>query len=437
VSPPGARRRLAIALGAVTIAALALRVAGLGAQPLLGDDALAGLTARNFVRSGWPGPMMWHHPRLRDLLVYSSAAVLGAGPWGLKGWSVLLGTLAVPATGCMVWAARASLPAAVLSAAAVAVDPLHVDFSRQAVNDVYVSFFPVAAIAMLLVYAERRRPMQLVAAGAFLALGLASKWSAAFPVAAAVALTLPPMLSATSRREKLADLALFGAALVLLPLAMYVLTWWPWFGRGHDLVEFVQFQRAIGREAATHAGAAGTVLPGFPSHLVGAWRWYLQPVWWVDYGTAATRPGGDTGFFLSGIGNPVTWLATLPASAWAALRWLRARDRTAGALLVLWLAAYLPFALVPRPIFANSAVVVLPFSAALVGLAAARLWERARALVVGWAAVALLASILLWMPAVGRSFGPSDAAVRSMVRSSALDPANHPTVRIYGVDRSP
>jgi 4-amino-4-deoxy-L-arabinose transferase-like glycosyltransferase len=421
----------------VTLVGLLLRAAGLAGQPLLADDVLAGASAHNFVESGWPGPTMWHHPRLRDLLVYASTATLGPGAWGLKAWSVLLGTLAVPATGWLVWTVSASLPASVLSAALVATDPLHVAFSRQAINDVYVSFFPVVAVIALLAYGRRRRPWQLALAGVFLGLGVASKWSAAFPVAAAAALVLPGVLGASgSRRERSAELALAAASLLLLPAAVYVLAHWPWFGRGHDLGEFATFQRAMGAEAATHTGMAGTMVAGYQGYLVGAWRWFLQPVWWVDVigprpGRVGVPPGG---LFLPGVGNPVTWLATLPAAALGAWRWFRERDRAAGTLLALWLAAYLPFALVPRPIFANSAVVIVPFWAALVGLAAAHLRERARLLVAGWAAVALVLAALLWVPLTGRRVGPADALVRVLVSPRALDLAYHPAAPIYGVD---
>jgi 4-amino-4-deoxy-L-arabinose transferase-like glycosyltransferase len=437
VTRSAADRRPWIGIAAVTVLALAVRALGLADQPLIADDELAGLTARNFVGFGWPGPTMWHHPRLRDLLVHLSTGALGQGAWGLKLWSVLLGTLTVPGTAWMVRLAGAGWPAALLSAAIVAIDPLHAGFSRQAINDVYVAFFPVAAIVALLLYAERRRPWQLVAAGAFLGLGLASKWSAIFPVGAAALLTLPRVVaSLRSRAERLAELAFAGAALGLLPAAVYLLTFWPWFGRGHDLGAFVRFQAAMGAEATTHTGMAGTMVAGFTGYLVGAWRWFVQPVWWVDAigpGTAqAGVPAG--GLLLPAVGNPVTWLATLPAAAWAGLRWLRERDRTAGFLLAVWLAAYLPFVLVPRPVFANSAVVVVPFWAALVGLAAARLGERARGPVATWAAVAVVTAFLLWLPATGQRFAPSDALVRVLVPPVGLDLANHPATSISGVD---
>jgi dolichyl-phosphate-mannose--protein O-mannosyl transferase len=401
-----------------------------------GDDLLAGATARNFVEFGWPGPTMWQHPRLRDLLVRWSTGALGANAWGLKVWSVLVGTLCVPATGYLVRRVGGSRAAAILAAAIVATDPLHVDFSRQAINDVYVSFFPVAAILALLAYAKRGRPWLIVAAGFFLALGMASKWSAAFPVGAAAALTLPAtVLAAGSRRGRAAEIALDVAALVLLPAAVYLLTFWPWFGRGHDLLEFVRFQRAMGSTAVTTTGFAGTMVNGFQGYQIGAWRWFLEPVWWVD-AIAPTRAGGGY-VFLPGVGNPLTWLATLPAVAWASWRWLRTRDRTAGILLVLWLAAYLPFVLVPRPIWTNAAVIVVPFWAALVGLAAAHLWERSRVVVAAWAVTAVGVALLLWVPVTGRRFAPSDAAIRALVPPLALDPSSHPTNTFFDAEGGP
>ena len=433
-------RPLALALAAVTLAGLLLRAVGLGGQLVHGDDLLAGQTARNFVEFGWPGPTMWHHPRLRDLLVHASTTLLGANPWGLKIWSVLAGTLCVPATGWLLWLVGGSRVAAVLAAAIVATDPLHVDFSRQAINDVYVAFFPLAAVFALVVYAERRRPWVLVLSGLLLGMGLASKWPAAFPVAVAAALFLPSVIAAAgSRRAQGAELLFEAAALALLPVALYVLTFWPWFGRGHDLVEFLGFQRAMGTVAATTTGYAGTGAAALGGYQVGAWRWFVQPTWWVDAVAGAPGRGGAPGsvLFLTGVGNPLTWLATLPAAGWAAWRWLRTRDRTAGVLLALFLASYVPFVLVRRPIWTNAAVIVVPFWATLVGLAAARVWERSRPLVVGWAAAALAVALLLWPPAVGWRFATSDALVQAIVPAVALDPASHPASTFFGVEAGP
>jgi 4-amino-4-deoxy-L-arabinose transferase-like glycosyltransferase len=423
---PGSRRKIA-ALVALGLLALLLRVVGLGAQPLSRDDVAVAATAHNFATEGWPEPTMWNHPRLRDLLVHSSLGALGAGPWGIKAWSVLLGAATAPATAMLVSAASGSTPAALLAGALVATDPLHVDFSRQGINDVYLGFFPVAAAVALLWYRERRRTGALAAAGVLLGLGIASKWGAAFPVAAvAFACLAPALRTAPSARDRAAEALRIGAALVLLPLTVYLVTWWPWFGRGHGLAELLRFHLSMARETVTHTGYPGTKLPGFPGEVVGAGRWFVQPIWYVDW-IRPGRPGlPPEGLFLAGVANPAVWLATLPAAAWAVARRIRDRDATAGLLALALAGAYLPFLLAGRPIWTNSAVGVLPFSAAVVGWAAARLHERWRVPVRAWVVAAALLAAALWPPAVARSSATSDAVLRTLVSPLAFAPENHP-----------
>lgn len=421
-SPTASVTRLLIALTAL---ALLMRSIGLGAQVLAPDDVAVGITAHSFVERGWPEPTMWNHPRLRDLLVYLSLHALGDGAWGLKLWSVLLGTLSVPATAALVLALGGGIGAAGVAGLLVALDPLHLDFSRQAINDVYLAFFPVAAILATLRYRARRRPGWLAVAGLMLGLGLASKWGAAFPVGAAAAVVWVEALGAErSARGRAAETTLFLACLVILPLAVYLATFLPWFAAGHDLPEWLGLQRAMAFETATHTGYPGSKRPGFPGEILSPIRWFAAPTWFVSHIPPET--GSERMRLLAGVGNPATWMATLPSLAWASKRWLRDHDRAAGWLALLFLAAWLPFVVVRRPIWPNSAIGVLPFAFALVAWAAVRLHSRLPWPVRAWGALAALLAALLWWPAVGVETPVMERTVRALVSPAALEPPPSP-----------
>jgi dolichyl-phosphate-mannose-protein mannosyltransferase len=425
VSAPGRRAALAIAL--VAGLALTLRTVHLSDQPLIDDDASVGLTAQQFTTNGLPEPTMWNHPRLRDSLVAASLAAFGETPWGLKLWSVLLGAACAPAVMALVIAVGASGTAAVIAGLLVALDPLHLDFSRQAINDVYLAFFPVAALVATWRYRTGHRTGWLVAAGALFGLGLASKWSVAVPLAfAAAVVARDAWRRCAGPGERAIELGFAAAALAVLPLAIYAVTFLPWFGRGYSLAEWVTFHKAMAFETATHMGYPGTKRPGFEGELVGAWRWFLQPVYYADI---VAPEVGRAPAYIVGIGNPVAWLAVWPAVAFAGWRALRRRDRTAALLLALFACAYLPFALsVRRPIWTNSAVAVVPFAMALVGFAAAELWRVRRALAGAWMVAAAFAAAVLWFPAAGVSTSLSDPVIHAIVPPIAFVPKHPPGV---------
>ncbi len=406
----------------LTAGAAGARLLGLASQPLIDDDRLVADTAANFAASGWPEPTMWNHPRLRDLLVHASAQLWGGGPLALKGWSVLLGTLSVPAAAWLVLAAGGDPVAALAAGLLLAVDPLHLDFSRQAINDVYLAALGPAAVAALWRHRSTGRARWLAAAGALLGLGLASKWAAAFPVAVAAAPLLWDLRHRTGGGSRPSRAALAVAALVLLPAAVYLATFLPWFTRGGGLGDWVRLQLEMARETSTHTGYAGTKLPGYFGEQIGAWRWFLTPTWYADY---AVVPGSSEvpGILLIvGIANPAAWLLLWPALAWALRRWWRG-DAPAGRLAAAFLGAYLPFLLVRRPIWANSAPTVLPFAAAVIGVAFAAARRRWRRVADGWLALAALGGALLCFPAAGLRLGPSEAIVEAIVPPEGLVPA--------------
>ena len=395
-------------LAAIAVAGLLVRGCGLVDQPPLGDDQSAGRSAANFVERGHPGPTMWHHPRLRDLLVWTSTRAAGTTKLGLVLPSLLLGALTIPLVGLL--GRRLAGPGAGLVAAALlALDALHVDYSRQAVQEVYTAFFGAAGVLLALRYADARRGGWLVASGVAFGLGAASKWSVAFPLAVTLA-----WIAASHLRERgepastrVARVAFAVAALGLVPFSVYLLTWTPWFFQGRDLLDWVDLHRLMAAEVRTHGGFAEADLE-LPHD---AWRWFVQPVAFADFTMGSHGP-----LAVVAITNPLVWPAALPALLFVARRAWRARRTEDALIAALFLGTYLPFLLTSRPIWVHSALAVLPFAFIAIAAFLARLRdEGARARVALWAYAVVVVVVSVPLLALATGHGMEVGALRGLV----------------------
>jgi len=388
------RTRFLLALGAVTAAAAALRLYGVASQPLLGDEQLAAATATHFVRSGQFGPTMWFHPNLRNLVLWGVGEALGHGPLALRSTSLVLGVLSVPLIATLLHLLTQDSRAALVASALLAVEQVHVTFSRQAIQETWTTFlFLSGTIAAVLAW-RRRAQWWLAVAGVAFGLGVASKFHALFPLAACLA--AGALLSWRERSPALA--AWIVACLVLLPATIYLATYAPWFARGYGLAEWLEMQRVVLRAMVTHAGN-----PMDQAIDTAAWQWFLRPMGYANFVFAAGSP-----FITISYSNPVVWLAVLPAAV-LTTRAVRLDPASAAGerfLLALFATAYLPLALSPRPIWLLSSLAVLPFALMLVALAVTRLVAARPALkwlAVTWGALVLASSLALYPMATGRA----------------------------------
>lgn len=394
--------RFKAALMAIVLFSLALRVYGLWQQPPLHDEVLCALTADNYVEHGRLGPIMPNHPNLRNLIVYASMKLFGAGAMGLRGPSVLMGTLGVLLLGLLVRRVSGSAGAGLAAAFLLALDPVHLAMSRQAIQEVHTVFFTLMGCLMfVLAYDGQwglRRSVLMVLAGLAFGLALASKAHALFPLVlcggAAIWLAL--------RGRRWDEVLLVLAALVMLPLAVYMLTWLPWFNRGYGLGEWIYMQRSLFAMTLWHGGN-----PMDSMIDTSAWKWFIKPF----MGYANFTYAGGRAYVTVAVGNPVVWMLVWPAvlyCAWS-LRRGAARALSAGGshiafVLGLFLVSYLPLALSPRPIWVLSSLAASPFAYALVGMAAVSLPQsiRRRALSVYFSLV-LLAGLMLYPLSIGRA----------------------------------
>lgn len=406
---PSAPVSFGVALALLTLGGALLRGVGLPDQVIFADDRLVAESAVAFVERGRIGPTMWHHPHLRDLLVYPAVAFGGASKLALVAWSLALGVALVPLVGLLGRRLSGSRLLGLLAAFLVAVEPIHVDFSRQAVHEVYMATFAVLGVWLALRHAERGGMASLLGAGAAFGLGIASKWI----VAAPAAVTLGWLLWSARRDavrlggagpRPLAALRL--TALLVVPFLVYLGTFLPWVAAGNDLADLVRLHAAMLRENAIHAGGH----PAVTIHTGRAVLWFFMPVVWTDFAMGAGGP-----VILAGFTQPLLWLLGLPALLLLGRRALAARSEPFALLLALLLASWLPFALSPRPIYANSSLNVLPFAAIAVAVLVEAVGARLRRprLPMAYAVSVLLVAAPLEILALG--YAPRVSAFRTVI----------------------
>jgi 4-amino-4-deoxy-L-arabinose transferase-like glycosyltransferase len=328
--------------------------------------------------------------------------------------------------------------------------------SRIAMNDVYVGLFIVAALTLLIFLLEqpmagrRARLAVLVglpSVGVLLGLALASKWVGAYAVGAAVLLVLirsplgrglalgglialtaflgwqaiavspanwtfllmmiavtlvcaaaivrlrgQPVDRAPSwadpRRRAGMPFAWALVCLTLIPLAVYVLTFVPWaVATGADAQAFLDLQVQMYRFHDELRVTHGASSPWW------AWPFGLKPVW----GYYETLLDG-TQTMVFGAGNPVLlWLSVVAVGFGAWQAWVR-RSAGLAIVLILFLAAWLPWVRIDRFTLNYHYYVALPFALILLAYLLAELWHGPSRRT--WALARVASSLVLVTPAL-------------------------------------
>jgi len=190
------------------------------------------------------------------------------------------------------------------------------------------------------------------------------------------------------------------ACLVVIPLAVYVASYYPWVELGNRWTEslpagnagqtFLALQQSMydyhNNLRATHAASS----PWW------AWPFDLKPVWFYLAGLGS----GSTAIIYDA-GNLVLFWISVPAMAWTAWTAWRRRS-TALALVVIGFAGqWLPWSRIDRATFQYHYYTTLPFLVLAVGYFLAELWHgpsaRTWLLARASAAIAIVAPALLWL----------------------------------------
>ncbi|HEY6009002.1 MAG TPA: phospholipid carrier-dependent glycosyltransferase [Geobacteraceae bacterium] len=415
-----AGRWLLMLMGVITLVGLILRVYGIAGQPLLTDEMSVAFSAVNYVENGQFGPTMWYHPNLRNIVVYLMGEGLGYGLFTMRGVSLLTGIMSIPLAGLVLYRLTENRRAAVITSLLLAVEQVHITFSRQAIQEVWTTFFFLAGVFMTLVYRDKERPWQLVAAGIAFGLGMACKFHALFPLVVCLLFCL----HSAWRRRSFSQGAFVVGTLVFIPLTVYLLTYIPWFGRGYGLADWVAMQKALFAYTASHQGN-----PMDQTIDRAAWQWFLRPLGYANFVFAGGRP-----YLTVASSNPLVWLCVIPAALFQLRLAVRQRrdegedGRGRVFLQALFLASYAPLAVSIRPIWLLSALAVIPFAFMVLALTLEQLSARSvwgKRLVAVYLLAATAGSLYLYPLAIGKGmFFPYLAPIAEKFRQN-LDPVAH------------
>ena len=335
------------------------------------------------------------HPLLGKELIALGIAIFGDNPWGWRLMSSLAGAFAMFGAMRALWFASLSRVATIAYGILLASGFLLFVHSRIAMLDIFAVSFLAAAYWQCA--AAMREPetgrSRLVAAGAFLGLAMAGKWSVV-PLAMVPGIAFLVLRYGAGRRRLLLSrrglpvpgIRLMEAAVWLgaLPLAVYAATYLPAWGftsgaigaPGEPTGLFDLHRQIIAMQSGiTQPHPYQSDWPQWLLNLRGIWYLY-EPV-----------DGAQRGILL--IGNPLTMLAGLAALGWCLWRGLVRNDAAPLAIVILYAVALGFWMIADKPIqFYYHYLVPSMVLLAALALALDALWRGG----FKWLAAAILAT---------------------------------------------
>jgi dolichyl-phosphate-mannose--protein O-mannosyl transferase len=421
---PARRRRITLAVALILLISAALRLWQVATPPeYMFDEVYYAKDAKAIVdgRVGPKAPLRWEagdvvswpHPEMGKFAIAAGIVLFGDRAFGWRFPSVIAGLVMLACVYPL--ARRLGLPPpwALVALVFAAADTLGIVQSRIATLDVFVGAWTVLCILLALRYAQDgRRKRWLILCAAAGGMAVATKWSGGLAlVAAAVLIFLawlrdrePAVDDAADPAFLLGDVptarptfvrALPGALLVLglfvlVPAALYLLSYVQYFATGHTLADWWELHRQALffslHLKATHPYASAA------------------PTWIVDYRPVSYYVStGKMWREVIAMGNPfLWWVATLGLVAAPILALLRRTTLLLPAAIIV-VALYLPWFATTRTSFLYYMTPVAPFlailaAAALLAFAGTARLPRRGVLVM---AVTAVATAVLWEP-VGR-----------------------------------
>jgi dolichyl-phosphate-mannose-protein mannosyltransferase len=317
----------------------------------IGDESRIVASAISLVKYGTT--IEWRYPPVNSLIIAGTIKLFGNNSVGWRISGIVLGTASLLLVYLI---ARQLFPEGhvpLLASSLLAFDPFHIHFCRTAMIETPVVFFCLLFLYLMLEYSEKDRHT-LTWAGVAMGITIATKAYFVFAIPVVAIYTLYRRLQRVSDGRSFIYIE-FAVKLVLLPLAIYLLSYVNWFGRGYTLTEFFQFRSdAYWSFSNNYTFAFEQILAqgGKP------WEWFVKP---ISFGHHLFSEGGLGRYSLE-INNPLFRMMVIPALVIVLFHALKSRRFQEVLAPLLFVSTYMLFFMVNRPINSYSALALLPFA---------------------------------------------------------------------------
>lgn len=294
------------------------------------------------------------HPPLHHLMTYGGMLLFGDSPVGWRMLNILLGSLSV---GVLIAVGKRLFPdkrVAYLAGAFLAVEPMHILLSRTNFIDIGLIFFFLCGVYGTVRYVEDRG-RSLLWASVFFGLTMAEKWSFLLSIAAIAAYAM--FSRKHDGRANLQERIYVASSFTIVPALVYLLSYVPWFSMGHTLGELCRLQ--IDMYHQHQASSIRDYLSQFVQFMPSTtpWEWFIKP---LIHGIPMVVKGASARYMVFMNDWPI-WVLGFPSIAWSLFMIGRSRNNHLRLPLLLFAVSYGQFAVVARPLFLHTAMVVLPF----------------------------------------------------------------------------
>ena len=353
------------------------------------DEAGHVPAATNYWQHGQFEPDNWEHPPLRHIIFYGFLQVFGDNPYGWRLRNVLFGAAAALLTYLFAREISGSRKAGLMAGLLMATDPLHIVLSRFTFEEVYGGAIFLAGLVLHLQH--KRRSVVLMLSAFFMGCALATKWYY-IPCWFLVYLLT---LYEDGNYRKIKTALFITSTYVLIPVAVYLLSYYQWFGRGYSLNELGEFIANSYRVLQSYQPQNYDYGLIFLSHI-SAGEWFFRPVI-VGQGTLLPNNGGEFILYMNSL--PV-WILTFPAMTGIFILGAYRQNLRMVIPVLFFCATYVLFLFVKRPTFIYSAVPLLPFAFTAIACGITHIAERYSARIYYVAITLMLAWNLYLFPLV-------------------------------------